>query len=199
MTRALSGGRFLVVAALTLAGVGAGHVAEYVALAPEQQRRQALLAHTGHGYLPLAVRIAGFLGVFALVAVFMASAARTAQGDGRDGPDLRWAGPLPMAQSVAFVALELIERVVAHAGLGDLPAVILVGVPIQIVVGLLGRSLLAALGRAGRRVGLAARPRGRRRPRSSVAWRPPGHLAPWPPVPNLVAAPRGPPALLAPR
>jgi hypothetical protein len=198
MTRAQSGGRFLLVAALTVAGVAAGHVAEYVALAPEDQRRQELLAHTGHGYLPFAVRVAGFLGVFALVAVFMAAAARSAHGGDRDRPDLRWAGTLPVAQSVGFIALELIERVVAHASLGDLPAVLLAGVPIQIVVGLLGRSLIRALGRAGGRVGLTARLHGRRRPRSSVVWRPPAHVAPWPPVPNLVAAPRGPPAFLAP-
>jgi hypothetical protein len=110
---------------------------------------------------------------------------------------VRWSTALPVAQMLAFAALELTERLVAHAPLHDLVVVFAVGLPLQAFVGFLAGRLTTELEQAGERLGQRLRGtalhtrRSRPAPRRVVA----SHLRPvrWSAAP---IPPRGPPLLV---
>lgn len=158
---------------LTCAGVGAGHVAEYFLLAPHHHVRHELLSRTGHHYLPTALSAGAFVALVALSLVFLGAFGR---GLGRNDPRrsrVYSSRALPAAQMLAFAALEVRERLVAHASLADIGIVLAAGLPLQALVGFLASRVVATLEHVGERLGVrvsggAPRPRvariGTRRP-----------------------------------
>ncbi|MEA2685580.1 MAG: hypothetical protein QOE93_775 [Actinomycetota bacterium] len=191
-----------------VAGIGLGHVLEYAALVPDSHHRRAVLTESGHHYLPTVLVLVSYLAVLAVTVRFLTGVRRGIVG--RHAPPAPaagdWARVLPLAQAVAFVALEIGERLVAHAPLADLGRVLLLGLPLQVVVGLVVASVLAALARTGEQLGRAVADRlahSGRRPRrrpDGIWWRPvivtvspPSHAsgtapARGPPSPLVVAA-----------
>ena len=190
------------VAALGLAGLGLAHVLEYLALVPNAHHRSHLLAATGHEYLPSALSAVGFLAAVAVAIAFVGGFRAGACGSARSAetttrPD--WARYLPVAQALAFIVVEVAERVVAGAPLADLGPVLVLGLPLQVLAGMVGGRVLSTAAQAGARLARAAVDApsfARRRP--SPGWRP---LADASPVSLLAGGPtpaRGPPGLLVP-
>lgn len=133
--------------ALGLGGVLAGHTVVYRLLIPDAHTRAAELAATGHGYLSSADAIATVAIVAALAFAFL-------------GGVLREPGPsgallvrrIATFQVTAFVAMELIERLASGTVGHALPAVLLVGLPVQLAIALAIAAVAAWLARAGRAV-----------------------------------------------
>jgi hypothetical protein len=187
----------LVVVALSLAGVGVGHVGEYMLLARDDSARHRLLAHTGHQYLPSALSTVAFVALVALAVVFVVGVRRGLDWTVGRRQAMSWSATLPVAQMLAFAALEVTERLVAHAPLNDLVVVLAVGLPLQAFVGFLAGRLTVELERAGERLGQRLRAASLHARRSRSALRPPAAsgLAPvrWSGAPIPA---RGPPFLV---
>jgi hypothetical protein len=133
--------------ALGLGGVLAGHTVVYRLLIPDAHTRAAELAATGHGYLSAADAIATVAIVTALAYAFLGGVLRAPALSG--GLLVR---RIAAFQVTAFVAMEGIERL-ASGTLGHaLPAVLLLGLPVQLVVALAIAAVAAWLARAGRAV-----------------------------------------------
>ncbi len=187
----------LVVAVLGLAGVGVAHVLEYLALAPRAADRATLLADTGHRYLPAALSGAVFLALVAVAATFLAAFRRGTKA-GPAGIPPNWARLLPVAQVVAFVALEIGERLAAGSSLADLVPVLVLGLPLQVLAGIAGGRLLSLVVRAGERLGHLVSGRWREPARRAGAgWRPTAAPGPISTVTGGPLPARGPPRLLA--
>ncbi len=173
------------VAALALAGVGVAHVLEYRLLEPDRHRRLELLAGTGHQYLPSALGAVSFLACLAVAVVFLTAFRRGATTGGLPTTSRHdWARVLPLAQALSFVGLEVAERVAAGSSLADLGPVLILGLPLQILVGAVAAALLGLLDRAGEKLGRSVA--GSRAPagaRHAAHWwpsstdRPPCHIA----------------------
>jgi len=196
MSRATRSSQVLVVMALALAGVGLGHMGEYVLLAPDHHERHRLLADTGHRYLPDALSAVAFIALLGLALVFLLGLGR-GLGWARRGRTLRWSVALPAAQVLAFAALEVGERLAAHASLGDVGLVLAIGLPLQALVGFLAGRLVVQLEEAGQRLGQHLRsPRPHRRRSAPAGWRPSvSFRAPRSPWAAAIPA-RGPPPAL---
>lgn len=150
-----------------VAGLYAGHFLLYRLVAPNALQRAYLLASTGHAYLPAALTLGVGLAAVAVVATFLAGF-RRAHGGSTQAHGLLVAMVVPaLAQSAAFLVLEVVERAFAGAPLtGLLGPLLPIGVLLQLVVGALGGLALFGLERAGERTGalVAARPRQPRHP-----------------------------------
>ncbi|MEA2501912.1 MAG: hypothetical protein QOH66_565 [Actinomycetota bacterium] len=182
--------------AVAAAGLFAGHILVYRIVAPDAS--QPASPGVSHAYLPLALAVGLLAAVAAGAGAFLLGYRRgTAPDSRRPGPGLIATLVLPaVAQAVAFVALEVLERALAGVPIGSLVGPLLsVGVALQLVVGAAGGLLLAGLDRAGELTGRAVA--GCRHPlrRDTEAH-------PWPPAtPGPIAAPRrslgirGPPVL----
>ncbi len=179
----------VIVAALALAGVGLAHVLEYLLLVPDHHQRHEVLAGTGHQYLPSALGAVSFLACLAAAVVFLAAFRRGATPGSATTSRHDVMRVLPCAQALAFLALEVGERLAAGASLGDLGPVLLLGLPIQVVVGVAAAALLVLLDRAGERLG-----RGVAGTRSLAARRPAACWFPSPSrrLPSTVATCRAP-------
>ncbi|HYR61967.1 MAG TPA: hypothetical protein VET24_04955 [Actinomycetota bacterium] len=185
--------------AVAVAGLFAGHVLVYRIVAPNVAQRAALLAGTGHAYLPVALALGLILATVAGATAFALGFRRATglgAGPGRSGSvGLIGALVIPaVLQAVAFLALEVLERALAGAPMGGLLGPLLpVGVALQLVVGAAGGLALVGLDRAGERAGRAVGSR-RRTTRRRTQVRPP---APDSPTPKLLPATscgiRGPP------
>lgn len=197
MKRGVRPSQALVVIAIALAGVGVGHVAEYMLLAPDDHTRHELLASTGHHHMSSALNAVAFVALLALAVVFVLGVGR---GMGRTGSRWRampWSSALPVAQMLAFVALEVGERVVAQAPLTDLGVVLAIGLPLQAVLGFLSGCIIAELEQAGERLGQRLRKTILHARRATApTWRPNGSLYPILAVSGAPIPARGPPALL---
>ena len=186
-------------AALGLAGVGLAHVLEYLALVPDESDRARILADTGHHYLPSALSAVGFLALVAVAVAFLTAFRRGGGLGGRwaeTAPD-RWARLLPVAQVLAFVGLEVGERLVSGSSLSTIGPVIVLGLPLQLLAGVAGGRLLATLTRAGEQLGRALA--GRLRPtvrRLGTCWRPVASASPEFTPSGAPSPRRGPPLLL---
>jgi hypothetical protein len=197
MKRGVRPSHALVVIALALAGVGVGHVAEYLLLAPDDHTRHELLASTGHHYLPSVVNAVVFVALLGLALVFVLGVGRGLGRTGSQRRSLRWSHAFPAAQMLAFLVLEVGERLLAHAPLSDLVVVLAIGLPLQALVGFLSGCLTTELERSGERLGQRLRTsalHARRAP--SSGWPPnasfwPGLASSGPPIPA-----RGPPGVL---
>lgn len=141
---------------LGAAGLVGGHAIGYVLAVPDVHHRSALIAQTGHGYLPSASWIAAVLGLAAVVAALAAGylrRGRVAEG-GFGWVSLRL---IPL-QVGAFVALEIFERLIAGAPLGSYsPRLAVIGLLTQVLVSLVGAILLVGLRRAGAALARATR------------------------------------------
>jgi hypothetical protein len=190
--------RAVVLYATAAAGLIGGHLVGYLAVAPDLGRRSFLLASTGHAYLSKAVVLAAMSAVVAAVAAAALGAARV-HGRTRPGAPGGWSVAMPLAglQLLGFIALEVGERVMAGASLGDLATVLGLGVPLQIIVAAVGALLLSLVGRAAEavaRVLVGPAPVARS---ASVGLSEPA--APWTPS-AIISTPRvtrGPPSLRA--
>jgi hypothetical protein len=138
---------------------------------PDPYHRDLVLRRSGHGYLPGLTEVAVVLAVGA-VAGLLGAAARG--GPHRQRRFVAVAGAMVATQVAAFVALEVVERLVAHASLTDLSHqhLLAIGVATQTVVAVVGAAILAWLTRATRHVASVMRdamPRPRPRPLASFA------------------------------
>ena len=111
--------RFLPTAAVAVAGVLFGHWLSYIAALPQSHARAALLAATGHGYWTEIVRVAVALGVAGLGALLL-SHLRDAGNAQREERFSALILRLVAIQSVAFVSMEALERLVARAPVASL-------------------------------------------------------------------------------
>lgn len=162
------------------------HQVDYLLTVRSAVGRSALLARTGHGYLPSAARVSASLAAVAVLTFFALGAARHER---EPAPRFsRLAAALACALPVAFVAVEIVERLVAGAPLGTLSApALVIGVGIQFLAAVLVAGGLVAAERAGARIARAMRPRPR-----MYASAPAIRVAvPLPPRPALSPAPAG--------
>jgi hypothetical protein len=128
------------------AGVALGHWLTYAIDVPDANAREAVLARTGHGYLPLATELAVVTGIAALAIVFLGRLMRR----DRDGSGVATFGRLVAFQAGAFVAMEFLERIAAGASVGHLfhGAILPIGLLLQIAMAGIGALLLRMLLRA---------------------------------------------------
>lgn len=137
---------------LALAGLVAGHLLSYALAIPDEHQRAFVLRSTGHDYLPAAGQIALVLAVAAIVGVIAGSIGRRTMATAG-----ALAGRLVALQVGAFLAVEVLERLIAGAPLSGLghDHLLVVGIAVQIGVALVGAALLRVLARAGSRLAAA--------------------------------------------
>jgi hypothetical protein len=129
------------------AGLVGGHLLNYVWLVPQTRARHAILAITGHSYLPDGL-------VIGLAAALLAGTGTAVLGaispDRR--PSLRDAALcLSGLQMAGFLLLEVVERLLGGAPLSDLAGPVLaLGIPLQVALALLGASVLVLIARTAR-------------------------------------------------
>ncbi len=124
--------RSSLVLGLALGGVLLGHTAAYRLLLPDAHTRALELAASGHGYLSGANVVGLVSAVVALAALFLGGVLRTTETAPRD---LAWR--LIGFQVAAFCAMEVLERITSGGGLQHLPAVLLIGLPVQALIAVL--------------------------------------------------------------
>ncbi len=132
---------------LALAGLVGGHALGYLIAVPDAHHRAALLVGTGHAYLPSASWAAVVCGLAALVA-------GVASGYFNRGPGrAEWrsvARSVVSMQAGAFVLVEVVERLASGSSLTTLsPSLLLVGIAVQVLVGLVVAVVLVGLRRIG--------------------------------------------------
>jgi hypothetical protein len=154
----------LVVPLVAAGGVLMGHWLTYLFLTPDGRARGAELARTGHGYWTLAVPVSIWLAVAALVVVG-GRAIRARRAGARSQAYLATFGRLAAAQAVAFLVLEVAERLGVHQSLDPLlhTALLPLGVVIQVAVAAAGALVLVGFAGAAVRILSAIRAR--------LAWR----------------------------
>jgi hypothetical protein len=143
----------LIVFGTALAGLLGGHVATYLMVEPAHHVRDALLHRTGHGYLSAAVAVGLALGLIAALSTAAAGYRRArsmARGPVASAP--AWPTLFGL-QALAFVAIEVAERLISGAGSGHLEAILVVGLGVQGVAATVGVVLLRLLARVGEAIG----------------------------------------------
>jgi hypothetical protein len=123
-------------------GVFVGHALTYLVLAGNPVVRSTMLQATGHRYLPVAVHAALAVAVIGLAGVFLAGVG------GAGAPRARLAHRVATFQVLTFAAVEVAERIAAHAPLRDLSRVLPVGTVVQIAVALVVASVIRIVLRA---------------------------------------------------
>jgi hypothetical protein len=135
-------------AVLGVAGIGValGHWLTYAINVPDPHARAAVLAQTGHGYLPLATSSAVVVGGAALAFVFLRRLMRRDRSEWVQS-EFSW---MAAFQVGAFMTMEVVERVAAGASVTHLlnGPTLPVGVAIQLVIALVGVLLLRYVLRA---------------------------------------------------
>ncbi len=134
------------------AGLVLGHAIAYLIVIPDPHQRAFALQRTGHAYLPAldqVVLMVAIAGVAALVV--RAFAAAGDRGSERFG---RLATVIVVAQSCAFAAQEVLERLVSRAPLGDLfhHHLLVTGMTVQVAVALVVAGILWLLARTSSRL-----------------------------------------------
>ena len=119
---------------IALGGLLVGHWSSYRMVAGSHGELQQLLGH-GHGYLTWAVRIAVIISFCSAFRAFQKPQAST-----KLSLLQRWL-VLGGSQSIFFVVLEVLERIAVGAPLTDVPRILTIGIPLQLVVAL-GAALL---------------------------------------------------------
>jgi hypothetical protein len=116
-------------------GVLIAHWLAYAIAIPRAVVRGRILAETGHSYWELAARLAVVLLVVGLGSIVSGHVRRKA-GDPRPQAASLLAARLITMQVAAFLAMEVVERLVAGAPLGGLLAgpVLLIGLAAQVLV-----------------------------------------------------------------
>jgi hypothetical protein len=142
------------------AGVVLGHWIAYALAVPSAHLRAEVLADTGHGYWPLAVKSAVALAIAALGSLTLKIAAGPPPRDEsrpRVFVALLWR--LGLAQIIAFTVLEVSERMAIGLSLGTLwhHHLFLVGLAVQLVMAVVGSLLLLGFRRVVVRILAAMR------------------------------------------
>ena len=132
---------------LALGGVLAGHTITYLVLEPDAHQRAEVLARSGHAYLHVANALGVAAVVVSLAVLFLHGVL------GRPEVARRaLLGRFLAFQISAFLAMEIVERLIAGSGLAHIGSVALVGVPTQLLVGIAICGLIALTVRVGRAV-----------------------------------------------
>jgi hypothetical protein len=134
-------------------GLLLGHALSYLVAVPDPHSREALLARTGHAYLPFASQVALILAMAALAILGMRAIGgrATALVPG----SRRFVPRIVAVQVPAFIALELVERWYSGAGFGDLASdgLLVFGTAAQIATAIVGAVILRWTWRASARAG----------------------------------------------
>jgi hypothetical protein len=173
-------------------GLIVGHLLSYFIAIPDPARRAVVLAESGHAYLHLAGDVAVVLAFAAIVTVGLRAAGGRGSMELPSGVRLAWR--LGAFQAGAFVAMEVGERLVSGAGLGELFADHLfgIGVAVQLVIAAVGTLLLQWLGRVAVRIAAVLARAPRLRPARTLWVRPGSARTPRPAFAGSVSA-RAPP------
>src|SRR5688572_6825224 len=160
-----------VTASLGVAGSGLllGHWLAYALRTPDPSARAELLHTTGHSYLPYATQVALLAGVIGLIGLFLARLNSRERSGSFSGDLIR----LAAAQSGAFLAMEVGERLLTGASLHDLThgPLLAIGLGVQVVVAVAGALVLRLTERAAAAVEAVDRTIARLLPRSLVSAR----------------------------
>ena len=140
-----------IVWSIAFAGVFFGHALTYAVLAPVAQTRSQLLASTGHAYLPVAVHAGLVSAVVGLATAFFGRLGRGRGASEMSFRELAWR--VVSFQFLAFAAVEVAERIAAHAPLHDLTRVLPVGAVAQLIVGVLVATVIRLVLRAAEAAG----------------------------------------------
>lgn len=142
------------------AGLVLGHALAYLIAIPDPHQRVFALQRTGHAYLPALDQAVLMLVVAGMAAVVVRAFAHTGDRPERLG---RLARVLVVAQTCAFAAQEVLERLVSGAPLGGLAHdhILVTGIAVQIVVAIVAAGILWLFARTATRLAavVAARTR----------------------------------------
>jgi hypothetical protein len=142
------------------AGLVLGHALAYLIAIPDPHQRVFALQRTGHEYLPALDQAVLMLVVAGMAAVVIRAFAHTGDRTERFG---RLARVLVVAQTCAFAAQEVLERLVSRAPLGGLAHdhILVTGIAVQIVVAIVAAGILWLFARTATRLAavVTARPR----------------------------------------
>lgn len=142
------------------AGLVLGHALAYLIAIPDPHQRVFALQRTGHAYLPALDQAVLMLVVAGMAAVVVRAFAHTGDRPERFG---RLARVLVVAQTCAFAAQEVLERLVSGAPLGGLAHdhILVTGIAVQIVVAIVAAGILWLFARTATRLAavVAARTR----------------------------------------
>jgi len=142
------------------AGLVLGHALAYLIAIPDPHQRVFALQRTGHAYLPALDQAVLMLVVAGMAAVVIRAFAHTGDRTERFG---RLARVVVVAQTCAFAAQEVLERLVSRAPLGGLAHdhILVTGIAVQIVVAIVAAGILWLFARTATRLAavVTARPR----------------------------------------
>jgi hypothetical protein len=133
------------------AGLVLGHALAYLIAIPDPHQRVFALQRTGHAYLPALDQAVLMLVVAGMAAVVVRAFSRTEERTERFG---RLARVLVVAQTCAFAAQEVLERLVSRAPLGGLAHdhILVTGIAVQIVVAIVAAGILWLFARTATRL-----------------------------------------------
>ena len=133
------------------AGLVLGHALAYLIAIPDPHQRVFALQRTGHAYLPALDQAVLMLVVAGMAAVVVRAFAHTGDRTERFG---RLARVLVVAQTCAFAAQEVLERLVSRAPLGGLAHdhILVTGIAVQIVVAIVAAGILWLFARTATRL-----------------------------------------------
>ena len=133
------------------AGLVLGHALAYLIAIPDPHQRVFALQRTGHAYLPALDQAVLMLVVAGMAAIVVRAFAHTGDGTERFG---RLARVLVVAQTCAFAAQEVLERLVSRAPLGGLAHdhILVTGIAVQIVVAIVAAGILWLFARTATRL-----------------------------------------------
>jgi hypothetical protein len=133
------------------AGLVLGHALAYLIAIPDPHQRAFALQRTGHAYLPALDQAVLMLLVAGMAAVVVRAFAHPGDRTGRFG---RLATVLVVAQTCAFAAQEVLERLVSHAPLGGLAhgRILVTGIAVQVVVAIVAAAILWLFARTATRL-----------------------------------------------
>ena len=133
------------------AGLVLGHALAYLIAIPDPHQRVFALQRTGHAYLPALDQAVLMLVVAGMAAVVVRAFAHSGDRTERFG---RLARVLVVAQTCAFAAQEMLERLISRAPLGGLAHdhILVTGIAVQIVVAIVAASILWLFARTATRL-----------------------------------------------
>jgi hypothetical protein len=144
--------RGLPVLGIAVAGLALGHLTSYAIVFPDPHNRDLVLQGSEHAYLPALAQIALILAVAGVGTIV----ARGWTGTVRRMPTTFGvvAGTMISVQVIGFVGLELFERAITGAPLGDLATghLLVIGMIVQAIVALAGSAIAVCLARASDRL-----------------------------------------------
>lgn len=136
---------------IAAAALALGHLATYAIALPDPHHRELALQGSGHGYLSAFSRVALILALAGAVTI---AARAWSAGRRASASLLSLARTMIFLQVTAFVALEMLERMVTGASLADLRSgrLLVIGVLVQATVAVVGSAAAWWLARASDRI-----------------------------------------------